>query len=304
MTNGLKKKSASQTFNTIKSLNENSKLSINLLCKIASVSKSGYYSWLNRKLSEKEIEIINLIKQQYWVKQGKSGYRTITMDLKRDLHLKINHKKVQRIMREYGLKAIIRKNNNCKNHVKAQRKSENWTIAPNILNCNFNTTQTGKIYSTDVTYLKLKNNQTYFLSAIKDLASGEISAYSISDKHDINLILDTINQLTEISDNCIIHSDRGALYSSFRYIQKLKEKGITRSMSEAGKPTQNAPIESFFGHLKDEVDYKKCNNFSELKDKIDNYVYYYNTNRYQWNKKMLTPIEVKEYLLSYNSCPF
>lgn len=304
MTDSLKKKTVSQTFSTIKLLNENSKLSINLLCKIASVSKSGYYSWLNRKLTQEESIIVNLIKQQYWRNQGKFGYRKITMNLRRKLKLVINHKKVQRIMQKYGLKAVIRKNNNHKSHVIAQRKNENWTIAPNILNGNFSSYQTGKVYSTDVTYLKLKNRKTYFLSAIKDLASGEISAYSLSDKHDINLILNTVNQIKNIGENCILHSDRGVLYSSFKYIQKLREKGITRSMSEAGKPTQNAPIESFFGHLKDEVDYKKCNNFSELKDKIDNYVYYYNTSRYQWNKKMLTPNEVKEYLLSYNSCPF
>ena len=97
-----------------------------------------------------------------------------------------------------------------------------------------------------------------------------------------------------------MHSDRGALYSSFKYIQRLKELGITRSMSEAANPTQNAPIESFFGHFKDEVDYKNCKNFEELKDKIDKYVYYYNTSRYQWNKKMMTPLEIREYLISYN----
>ena len=74
-------------------------------------------------------------------------------------------------------------------------------------------------------------------------------------------------------------------------------------MSESGKPTQNVPVESFFGHLKDEVNYKKFNNFEELKDKIDKYVYYYNTSRYQWNKNMLAPIELRDNLISYNYCP-
>lgn len=250
------------------------------------------------------MEIINLIKQEYWKKQGKVGYRPITMSLKRNFGLNINHKKVQRIMQESGLKAIIREKGNHKNHVEAQRKNELWTIAPNVLNGNFKTNEIGKNYSTDVTYLILKNKQTFYLSAIKDLASGEISAYSVSDKHDINLILDTLNQLKDIPNGCILHSDRGALYTSFRYIQKLKEFGITRSMSEAGNPTQNAPIESFFGHFKDEVDYKKCKNLKELKEKVDSYVLYYNTYRYQWNKNMMTPSEIREYINSYNSCPF
>lgn len=284
-------------------MNQNSGLSITTLCKIASVSKSGYYSWLNKKISDEEMEIINLIKQEYWNKQGKAGYRPITMSLKRNFGLNINHKKVQRIMQESGLKAIIREKGNHKKHVIAQRKNELWTIAPNVLNGNFKTNEIGKNYSTDVTYLILKNKQTFYLSAIKDLVSGEISAHSVSDKHDINLILDTLNQLKDISEGCILHSDRGALYTSFRYIQKLKEFGITRSMSEAGSPTQNAPIESFFGHFKDEVDYKKCKNLEELKEKVDGYVLYYNTYRYQWNKNMMTPSEVREYINSYNSCP-
>lgn len=272
-----------------------------MLCRIAGVSHSGYYSWLNRTYSGKELEIIDLIKQIYWSNNGKFGYRRITMELNRKIEIKINHKKVFRIMRELGLKAKIRR---VKKHAAAQRKNEKWSIANNLLNCNFRIKEPNKIYTTDVTYLILRNGQKYYWSVVKDLASGEVVANSLSAQHNINLILDTLNQLRTDGSNRIIHSDRGALYSSFQYIQKLRELGITRSMSEAGKPTQNAPIESFFGHFKDEVDYKLCNNFKELKDKIDRYVYYYNNSRYQWNKNMLAPIEVRDYLLSYNYCPF
>ena len=244
---------------------------------------------------------MELIKQIYWANNGEFGYRRITMELRRKFNLVINHKKVLRIMQDFGLKSKIRKT---KKHAIAQRKNENWTVAENLLNSNFNASETNTIFSTDVTYLILKNGKRYYLSVIKDLASGEITGYSLSDKHNIDLILDTISQIKIAKKDCIIHSDRGALYSSFQYIQKLKQLGIKRSMSEAGKPTQNAPVESFFGHFKDEVDYRKCNNFEELKDKIDRYVYYYNTSRYQWNKNMLAPIEVREHLFAYNYCPF
>lgn len=284
-------------------LNKKHNLSISLLCKTAKVSQSGYYAWLKRKLSDEDVKLCNLIKHIFWRNKGKLGYRRITMELNRKYNLNINCKKVLRIMQNEGLKAVIRKNNSFKSHVNAQRKNEKWTIAPNILNGKFSSDKSDTIYSTDVTYLFLKNGQRYFLSAIKDLATSEIAAYALSDKHNIDLILDTLEQLSP-RENSIIHSDRGCLYTSFRYIQKLKEKGIIRSMSEAAKPTQNAPIESFFGHLKDEIEYTNCKNFKELKDKIDKYVYYYNTSRYQWNKKMLTPLEVKEYLDSYKYSPF
>lgn len=284
-------------------LNTQQNLSISLLCKIANVSKSGYYTWLNRKLSDEDVKLHNLIKYIFWKAKGKFGYRRVTMELKRNYNLDINCKKVFRIMKNEGLKAVIRKKYNSNSHVIVQKKNETWTIAPNILNGNFNYDKSETIYSTDVTYLFLKNGKRFFLSAIKDLATGEISAFSLSDKHNIDLILDTLNKLNP-KENSILHSDRGALYTSFRYIQKLKEMKMTRSMSDAAKPTQNAPIESFFGHFKDEVEYKNCKNFKELKDKIDGYVYYYNTSRYQWNKKMLTPNEVKEYLDSYKCCLF
>lgn len=268
---------------------------------MAELSKSSYYRWLNKEYSNQDIELINLIKQIYWANNGKFGYRRITMELRRKFNLIVNHKKVLNIMNEIGLKSKIRKT---KKHALTQRKSEIWTIAENLFNNDFKSIKPMMKLSTDVTYLILKNGQRYYLSVIKDLAGGDIVGYSLSDKHNIDLILNTLSQLSNIENGCILHSDRGALYSSFQYIQRLKQLGITRSMSEAGKPTQNAPIESFFGHLKDEINYKDCNNFAELKDKIDKYVYYYNYSRYQWDKNMLTPVEYREHLYAYNYCPF
>lgn len=271
-------------------------MSISKLCKIAAVSKSSYFNWVNKKYSKEDTEIISLIKHIYWANNGEFGYRRVTMELRRKFNCLVNHKKVLRIMQELGLKSKIRKK---KPKAQAQRKSEKWTIAENLLRSNFKTKEPNKIFSTDVTYLTLKNNKRYYFSVIKDLASCEIVGYNLSDKHNIELVMGTISQLKNIVPNSIIHSDRGGLYTSFQYIQKLKQLGIKRSMSEAGSPTQNAPIESFFGHFKDEVDYRKCNNFKELKDKIDKYIYYYNTSRYQWNKNMLTPREFREHLMSY-----
>lgn len=256
------------------------------------MSKSSYYRWISKEYSESELEIRELIRQVYWANNGKFGYRRITMELRRNFNLVVNHKKVLKIMQEFGLKSKIRKR---KQHAITQRKNENWTVAENLLNSNFKSNKANTIYSTDVTYLILNNGKRFYLSVIKDLGSGEITSYSLSDRHNINLILDTLSGIP-VNDSCILHSDRGSLYSSFQYIQKLKQLGITRSMSESGKPTQNAPVESFFGHFKDEVEYKKCNNFVELKDKIDKYVYYYNTSRYQWNKNMLTPSEIGKLL--------
>ena len=176
-----------------------------------------------------------VVAQLYWANNGKFGYRRITMELRRKFNLIVNHKKVLRLMRDIGLISKIRKQ---KKHSKIQRKNENWTIAKNLLNCNFKVKEPNKIFSTDVTYLTLKNNKRFYLSVIKDLGSCEIVAYSLSRQHNIDLILDTLAQLQIYSTNGnIIHSDRGALYTSFQYIQKLKQMRIARSMSEPAKPT-------------------------------------------------------------------
>ena len=125
-------------------------------------------------------------------------------------------------------------------------------------------------------------------------------------KFQMRFVIDTINSGIQKypTDNLIIHSDRGVHYKNNVYQMLLKNNNIQQSTSAPAAPRDNAPIESFFGHLKDEVNYKKCNNFEELKDKIDKYVYYYNTSRYQWNRNMLAPIEIRDNLISYNYCPF
>ena len=112
--------------------------------------------------------------------------------------------------------------------------------------------------------------------------------------------MNTINQLKKHAKEGIMHSDRGGLYTSFQYIQKLKELNLIRSMSRSGNCLDNAPIESFFGHLKDEMDYKDCKSLEEIRDKIDEYIYYYNNRRYQWGLSKMTPCEYREYLaMSY-----
>ena len=99
------------------------------------------------------------------------------------------------------------------------------------------------------------------------------------------------------ADNLIIHSDRGVHYTNNVYQMFLKENNVQQSMSAPATPRDNAPIESFFGHLKDELDYKKCKTFEELSALVDDYMYNYNYTRKQWSKNKMTPMEYKNFLL-------
>lgn len=271
------------------------KYSLKILCEIANVSVSGFYSWKKRVVNNNNKEIENLISKIFFEYKGRIGIRRIKMELERKYNHIVNKKKIQRIKQKLGLKTQIRRK---RKNYQGYLRSEKWCIADNILNRQFRQNRANKAYSMDVTYLITKNSR-YYLSVIKDLCTKEIVAYKVSDKHDLALILGTLEQMPK-QNNAIMHSDRGGLYTSFQYIKKLKELNLIRSMSRSGNCLDNAPIESFFGHLKDEIEYKKCKTLDEIRVKIDKYMYYYNNNRYQWGLNKMTPLEYKNLIaLSY-----
>lgn len=273
----------------------NTQYSLKILCKIANVSVSGFYSWKKRVVNNNNKEIENLISKIFFEYKGRIGIRRIKMELERKYNQIVNKKKIQRIKQKLGLKTQIRRK---RNNYQGYLRSEKWCIADNILNRQFKQNSANRAYSTDVTYLITKNSR-YYLSVIKDLCTKEIVAYNVSNKHDLALILGTLEQMPK-QNNAIMHSDRGGLYTSFQYIQKLKKLNLIRSMSRSGNCLDNAPIESFFGHLKDEIEYKECKTLDEIRAKIDEYMYYYNNNRYQWGLNKMTPLEYKNLIaLSY-----
>ena len=276
-----------------------SKYSLKILCTIANVSVSGFYSWkkrvVNNNNNKNNKEIENLISKIFFEYKGRIGIQRIKMELERKYNQIVNKKKIQRIKQKLGLKTQIRRK---RKNYQGYLRSEKWCIADNILNRQFRQNSANRAYSTDVTYLITKNSR-YYLSVIKDLCTKEIVAHKVSNKHDLALILGTLEQMPK-QNNAIMHSDRGGLYTSFQYIQKLKELNLIRSMSRSGNCLDNAPIESFFGHLKDEIEYKKCKTLDEIRAKIDKYMYYYNNNRYQWGLNKMTPLEYKNLIaLSY-----
>lgn len=241
-----------------------------------------------------DLELISKIFNQ---KQQKAGWRTIRMILENKYGIIMNHKKIRRIMFQYGLKARIRQKSK---HRAVFQKVQNTCICSNLLNRNFTQIKPDKAFTTDVTYLFYNKGKPAYLSVIKDLGSKDITAYVLSEKNNLNLALNTLKKIPKSYNlnSALIHSDQGFAYTHPLYIQKVKELKMTQSMSRKGNCLDNAPVESFFGHLKDEVDYKNCKTFEELKDKIDKYIYHYNNERYQWNLNKMTPMEYKHHLLT------
>ncbi|SFM36461.1 IS3 family transposase, partial [Pelosinus propionicus] len=95
----------------------------------------------------------------------------------------------------------------------------------------------------------------------------------------------------------ILHSDQGFHYTHPDFQLSLKDLHIKQSMSRKGNCLDNASMESFFGHMKDEVDIKSCQTFNDLKETIYNYIEYYNCHRYQWGLKKMTPIQYRDHLI-------
>ena len=152
-------------------------------------------------------------------------------------------------------------------------------------------------------YLFFKHGQKAYLSTILDASTNEILAYNISKSLKIDIVTDTIDKLIKnnsslLRNDSFIHSDQGAHYTSPIFQKKVKTYNLGQSMSRRGNCWDNAPQESFFGHMKDEINYRSCTTFEELKGIIDNYINYYNNYRYQWNLKRLTPVKYRNQLLA------
>ncbi len=221
------------------------------------------------------------------------------MRLKRDMGIVMNHKKIQRIKKKYHLFTKIRRINPYKTVMK---KTQEHRTCQNVLNRQFTQEKPFRAFGTDITYLQTKYKMIY-LSTVKDFASKEIVAWGISEHINMDLVTHTILQMKDnlkhtILTNSLIHSDQGFHYTNPLYISMIKQMNMVQSMSRKGKCIDNAPTESFFGHLKDELEYKTCTTFTELKKNLTQYMHYYNHNRPQWNLNKMTPVEYRDHLLS------
>ena len=275
-----------------------------MMCKELHVSRSGFYNYLDyqKHPTIKEVndeEDFKLIKQAYDYRNRHKGARQIKMTLLNTFGIVMNLKKIRRLMKKYGLYCPIRQANPYRRMMKAM-KTNNYTS--NKLNRNFKTNKPGEHLLTDITYIFYgKNRNLCYCSTIKDAATNEILAKEYSESLDVQFVLDTVLQLTSYSfidfNRCLIHSDQGVHYTSIAFTSLLSKLNIARSMSRRGNCWDNAPQESFFGHMKDELHLKECESFEAVCNELDDYFDYYNNERCQWGLNKMTPIQFREYLL-------
>lgn len=302
----------SQVYEIIKELVEkyDEKAQVKYLCTLAEVSRSGYYNYFNEKSiqnrnkkeiqDEKDRDIILDAFTRHGYKKGAKG---IKMTLENEDKIIFNLKHIRRIMKKYDVICPIRKAEPYKQMLK--KDLEHRTIE-NKLNREFKQEKPGKILLTDITYLSYGFYKRAYLSTIKDASTNEIVAYRLSANLYLDFVLNTMWDIVKqkevpIPEDAFVHSDQGSHYTSPTFQSLLKELKLGQSMSRKGNCWDNAPQESFFGHMKDEVDFKACSTFEELQVEIDRYIKYYNNYRYQWNLKKMSPVQYRNHLLQTNN---
>lgn len=211
----------------------------------------------------------------------------------------VNHKKVARIMSENTLHAKQKIRKHPKDYYR-QKEQRVESLPPNILSRDFKSLVPAKKLLTDITYIRTREGWCY-LSAVKDLFNGEILAYAMSCRLDLQLVKDTIknlrNNLGSLED-VLLHSDRGWTYTNPQFIKLLNDEQMSFSLSRKGNCWDNAPMESFFSSFKSETihhdDFLYRNySFAEMVLLVQNYIDYYNDKRIVKKLGWLSPVQYR-----------
>jgi len=289
---------------------DNNLLCIDALCKIACVSRSGYYHWMQsekkrQEADEQDRRDFDIIQMAYKHRGYDKGARGIHMRLLRENPpIVMNPKKVRRLMKKFNLRCPIRRVNPYRLMAKANQESK---VVPNILNRRFRTGGARRVLLTDITYIPRRKScpesqdKYSYLAVIMDAFTKEILAYVISLTCETDFVLEMVEQLmakhgAELKTDTLIHNDQGCQYTSINFTQLLEDSGIRQSMSRRGNCWDNAPQESFFGHMKDSIRMNPSDDHNDICRKVNDWISYYNTERPQWNLDKLSPNEYYSYV--------
>jgi len=267
---------------------------VTFLCNILNINRRSYYKWLQRNISNREIEneiLKEKILEIYHSVNGIYGYRRITMNINSQLGTNYNPKRIYRLMKELNISSVIRRKK--KRYIKSSAEYK----AENILNREFHSDKPQQKVLTDITEFKYGNNKLY-MCATYDLYDKSILSYELSNTANTELVLKVLKNSYsgDPVEGALLHSDRGSQFTSKEYHAALKERGIIHSMSRVGKCIDNGPMEGFFGNIKCEKYYlKKYIKLEELENDIHEYIKFYNNDRLQKNLNNLSPLNYREY---------
>ncbi len=279
--------------------------SLSSLLEVSGIPRSSWYRHINSasmpaqitKREQKDKEDLEEIRKIVNYKGFKKGSRQVRLQFQNATGRTISLTRLRRLMKENGLECNLRSKSA---GAAAKKRMIKENTKPNLLRRRFRLNKPGEVLLSDVSYLDYGpglENRAY-LSAVKDPSSGKIQAVLVSDSQDSTLAVATVEQLPKSdSDSApLFHSDQGTLYLNPTFQALLTSKGYKQSMSRRGNCWDNSSMESFFGHFKDECPYEECQNLEELRQLLNEYVFYYNTERPQPCRNNMTPDEFEKYL--------
>lgn len=229
-------------------------------------------------------------------KDNRQGIVRLKMNIKRNYGLTLSKKTIYRYMKLHNIQSVIRRKK--RRYSKVQHHA-----IPNLIKRNFKASAPNEKWSIDVTYVHTTGGIEY-LCAIKDMYDKSIVSYNYSRFNNNELVItalaDAINKVPNSSRNgLIIHSDQGNQFTSLAYGLRLKQNGIIHSVSYRGSCVDNVPIESWFSALKTECIYLNSKlDRKRTRDLIDNYIEYYNYERFQEQLNELAPVEFRRLALA------
>src|SRR5512147_1966194 len=255
---------------------------IAMMCMILHVSKSGYYKWLNRKPSRRVLEEGRLeveIKAAHKRTRETCGPERLQHELK-DHGVTVGICRIRRIRKKLGIR--------CKQKRKFKATTDSkhaLPVAENLLNQQFEATRPNEVWLSDIPYLPTEEGWLY-LASHKDLFTGEIVGYAMSNRITKNLVSQSLFKAVAAKrpgPGLIHHSDRGSQYCAHEYRRLMDQFKMRASMSRRGDCYDNAPMESFWGTLKNElVHHRRYGTRREAIQEITEYIeVFYNRQRRQ-----------------------
>ncbi len=222
------------------------------MCRVLSVSRSGYYSWRSRPESRRAIQNRRLdvhIKAIYMKHKGRSGSPKITEEL-RDKGFSVSKNRVARRMKKAGLRSIVRRK------FRATTDSKHsYPVAPNLLNRNFSASAPNTVWVSDITYIATECGWLY-LTMFLDLFSRKVVGWALSSSLASQMVQTALRRAIRNrrpGPGLIVHSDRGVQYACNDFRNLLNKHGFVQSMSRKGNCWDNAVAESFFSVIKSEL---------------------------------------------------
>lgn len=225
---------------------------VTVLCRVMEVKRSGFYAWLHRgpSLRARHDSVLSAhIRTAFQGSRRTYGSPRVRAELA-SLGVRTSKRRVERLMRQSGFYALRKRR-----FVRTTDSKHTLPIAPNLLQRDFTASAPNRVWATDITYLWTTEGWLY-LAVMLDLYSRRVVGWAMSERIDEELVLSTLQMALlrrRPPRGLIHHSDRGSQYCGARYLAVLEANGVIRSMSRKGNCWDNAPSESFFGTLKQEL---------------------------------------------------